>query len=260
VRELEWFGSMIRRPLSVGYVGEFTEEEVAGRILPGPKLPAHNRLSIYRQQYWLRFFRLMETCFPTIARLFSSHPLHFHLVVPYVQAHPPHAWSIDLLGAQFPGWLEATYEGSDKALVVLAAQVDWAIYEGPTQPELPAVTLAQAATSVLRLQPHVTLWHMPWVFPPVRAQIIERPVDGWIDEPFPKLDRTECWWLLGRSPEGAMTWKRLSETQYLLLKTLSQGATLAQALENIPESALDEAQAGITAWFMEWQHNGWLTV
>jgi hypothetical protein len=253
---LQAFGEAVQQPLRQDYGSQLPP---APYLTRSPKLQPEQRLAIYNQQYWIRFFKLMESSFPMVARLFGSQPFHHLLVTPYVQAHPPTHWSIDQMGEHFVQWLERTYSGEDKPLVVLAVQLDWAICEGPLLPQLPPASVEQAASQPLRLQPHVSLWQMPWPLPPLRQRLLERSVDGWLNDPFPHLEREECWWLLGRNREGVMVWRRLTCAQWQLLKQLESGATLQQALEALPDSELDEASHGISAWFLEWAHQGWLT-
>jgi hypothetical protein len=256
---LHAFAEGVQRPLLTDHGSQLSSTE-SGFLTASRQLAAHERFAIYNQQYWLRFYKLMESSFPTVARLFGSQPFHQGLVVPYIQACPPSHWSIDLLGERFVTWLESSYQESDRALVLQAAQLDWAIWEGMLVADLPPATAAQAATEVLQLQPHVSLWHLPWHLPPVRQALLERDVDGWLNDPFPELVREECWWVLGRSRDGLMIWRRLSGAQYQLLGRLQLGSTLAAALESVSEEELPEVSAGITSWLMEWSFHHWLVV
>jgi hypothetical protein len=242
---LERFGAAIAQPLGAGYRSQLTQAE---GITPGPQLSAAQRLGIYNEQYWLRLFKVMGETYPAVTRLYSSWVMNQKLVVEYVTACKLEHWSVDYVGQGFVKWLEDTYHDDDRELVVWAARVDWAVFEGSLLSD----------DAVGGLKAHVSLWHLPWAWPPARQALLERDADGWMNDPFPKMELVESWWLLGRGREGTMVWKRLSRAQWMILSGLREGKILEEVLEGMPDEMMDEVEQGITSWFMEWAHEGFL--
>lgn len=81
----------------------------AGRLLrPSPRgLAPHERLDIYREQYWLRHLANLDEDYPTLTWVLGGRDAFHTLARAYLEAHPPRTWDLQRLGADLPAFLEA---------------------------------------------------------------------------------------------------------------------------------------------------------
>ena len=106
--------------------------------------PGSLGLEIYRNAYRARLLGVLEVSFERTKRwvgeeMFSAAAAH------YVLAYPPHSWTLDAYGAQFPAELDVLFaqDGEVAELAWLEWQMQQA-FAAPDLPELRAAELAQA--------------------------------------------------------------------------------------------------------------------
>ncbi|SCA64143.1 hypothetical protein SCG7086_CG_00010, partial [Chlamydiales bacterium SCGC AG-110-P3] len=128
----QWFAGIISQPLNpdgtisaMTPAGSSTTTEASKYISPGHKLKPHERIQIYSQQCWWRFYSTFHSTFPLLTRLFGRDDFNRSIATPYMQCYPSQNWSLHWLGDRLPHWIKEHYIGDDKPLVYHAAVVDW---------------------------------------------------------------------------------------------------------------------------------------
>lgn len=272
-RQLEeiqrWFGSIISRPLSeeqtslqITPKGNFLSQEAPLFVTPSKTLRSHERIQIYNQQYWWRFYHILQESFPFVLRMFGYGDFNALLVVPYLQKYPSRKWSITLLGENMVKWLQEDYKENDRKLVLKAAKLDWAYHRGFFVKSKPSLLSPDDLLGAkLRLQPHLFLMKSNDSFLKFRDAFLKEEVEYWLENDFPPLPKEEMhYFLIYRAPNGLMSWEEVTNTQYKLLSLFKRGSSIEDAcslLEN-DDSSYGEALQNIQSWFKHWSEQNLL--
>jgi hypothetical protein len=251
----KWFAAIEKRPhrrkgaFKIPLYDKKTVEQIDKRISPGPKLTAAQRIGIYNQQYWWRFFSLMQDRYPALTRLFGRGGFNRTLVEPYLLKHPPCDWALVNLGSGLPRWIAEEYREEDKPLVLQMALLEEALHRLPFAHGLPPLKPEEAGEK-LRLQPTVALIDLGADLFSFRESLLEKEPKHWEENEFPPLARWE------EMRHFAVTlsdrWE-ISSTEAVLLRSFEKGASIEEAC-----SLLGEAPQ-IASWFQQWIAKGWLT-
>lgn len=274
----EWFSDVITGPLENNYISSLTPsgfliaEEASKYIVPSPHLRPHQRIQIYNQQYWWRLLNTLHDNFPLVVRLFGYQAFNEQIGIPYLLKYPPNHWSLNLLGERLSKWISEEYHAQDLPFVQNATQLDWAFHESFISPQKTKLDLNSLAnggdpTSFLSLklflQPHIFLFKWDYDLLTFREKCIAEDGDYWIDHSFPELNKSKTYhYVLFRNQKGLVTWKEISEAEFLLLQTLRQGATINEAcefLEKQRQDIYDQAENHLQEWFQTWTLRQWLT-
>ncbi|MDP1836213.1 MAG: putative DNA-binding domain-containing protein [Chlamydiales bacterium] len=272
----EWFGSIIERPIDINSrmmlespSGRPMEEEACKFIAPSPTLSPHQRIELYNQQYWWRLLTIMHQSFPFVTRLFGFTDFNERIATPFLCRYRPDSWSLAYLGERLPRFLRETYREGDRRIIVRAAMIDNAYNNAfLVRPNAP-LNLQKVGPEVmslkLTLQPHITLYDMPYHLFSFRDAIVAQDNgDYWMDHPFPALEKgRRFYFILCRSPHNQIVWSELSQAQYHLLKCFKNGCTAMEAcdwLEKQDKPFVEDALENLHLWFQDWILSGWLAI
>ena len=230
IEELQiWFSHVVRysfrktAAFNLPVYPESLAEEIREKITTGPFLSAEERIGIYNQQYWWRFFVLLQQAFPTLARLFGYRDFNTLIAEPYLLRYPTDDWFLPQLGKDLVKWLEENYHEDDRELILQAARLDWA-YEELFQVEQ---------------NPPVALFVFSADFYSFRKELLEKEIAYWQNSDLPSLDNSkgEYYSLLYRAKEGIVH-EAIDRAQFDLLSSFKNGRAVDLSLESWIEKEL----------------------
>ncbi len=268
----EWFASIITaRMTSERAIQPYTarrapiQEEAALYVQPSPTLAPHERMQIYNQSYWLRFFEVLEDVYPLVHRLFATFDFHEQLATPYLLAHPSTHWDLNMLGDHFVAWLENNYHEQDKNLVCNAARADWACQLCFSAKEVEPLSTATSdiLTHPVQLQPYLVVLQMPYDIYAFRDAFLKESAEYWIEHDFPVLEKNASpyYFVLFRNTKHRVEWRYLSIGEYVLLTHIQNGKTIEAACEAIEQEGgplFEMAEKHIAYWLQDWMLRGWI--
>lgn len=274
-----WFANIITTPLGennriqpITYEGMCVAEEASKYIIPSPTLKPHERIQIYNQQYWWRLLNALHANFPLVTRLCGTFIFNEQIGIPFLLRAAPNHWSIALVGEKLPAWIADSYNLQDKTLIHHAATLDWAFAVSDMASEAAPLNLAavgqQDPEALLNftyyLQPHIQLFQWDYDLLTFRNTLLKKEANYWLQHPFPKLKtaKTPFYFSLFRNKKHGISFKKISQSEYLLLSLFKKGSTLSEACEymqNQDEKIYQETLAHLQRWLQEWAHAGWLT-
>lgn len=265
MREVQkWFGAMIAQPLQTDHklppttpFRTETKTEAAKYIAPSPTLQPYQRIEIYHQQYWWRLLKSLQNNFPTVTRLFGYDAFNQMLAIPYLSANPPTHWALCRLGETFPEWIRHHYPHEDLYLVAISAEIDWAAQRAFWIGTLPSL---DTETRVLTLQPHLHLFHLQADFFTFREIFLKQDVKYYTEHPFPDMEYGDYYFVVFRTLQNRVSWKKLSAAEFFMLSLFKGGNTLDKACAQIEEeggAVFEEAEKFIPLWFKQWTELQW---
>lgn len=272
----QWFQAVITNPEGVSAGIEEASESSAIRIasdeledviLPSRRVSSHERLSIYAHAYYARLAECMREEFPALLHALGDDTFSA-FVAGYLQARPPHSYTLGKLGEGFAAFLAETCPRDDDE-----ASAGWAeflidlarlerlygeVFDGPGDEGETGLTLAQIQAVPPSRRPDVRL------LPLHSLRLIELscPAHDYISAARKKID-TEI-------PAGEttrlMVWRRnyvvrrlpLSPREYALLQRILQGETLGAAVAAIACDTVDteHLERDLHNWFLAWTNAG----
>lgn len=155
-----WFlGAVLRRAASP----RSTRTDGAGDVVaPSATLDPDERIDVHARMYLLRLEECLAADFQAVRAVLGAR--RFATVVRrYVTRHPPASWTLNDLGARFPGFVRRTRGLPRAALVADLAALERAMSESFDAEDVPALQPAAAAAAAvregagLRLAPHPSL-------------------------------------------------------------------------------------------------------
>lgn len=265
-----WFGAIIRQKMTDDRSiwpqapnGRCIQEESKRYIVETDTLSAWQRMELYTQSYWLRLLDNLQEEFPMLVRLFGEHDFDAMLGIPYLDAHPPMHWSLNVLGARFVPWIASCYQEEDKKLVKICAEIDWACQELFVAARGKKAQVSEALLSKkLTLQPTVRLFELPGNFLEFRKALLAHPAAYWQEHAFPELVKDRPYYFaIFRKNSLTIDWKELSKEEYMLLTFLDQGMNIDEACEAMQQSDLNVQllEAEIAFWAQEWLIFDWVS-
>jgi hypothetical protein len=276
----QWFGSIIGRPIDMDNAinpiapsGIPIEIEAAKYIVPSPTLKPAQRIQIYNQQYWWRLLNTLHESFPFLTRLTGYQRFNQTIGFPYLVQHPPRHWSLSLLGDCISQWLQDSYEGSDKLLLVDAAKLDWAFGHCFLAPQFKSLDSGMLRTEgdleamlgeKLFTQSHLHLLVFGADLFSYRVELLKHSPEHWHEHGLPTFDCDRTYYfVLFRNHGNNLEWREVAFGEYQLLKLFQQGISIEKAcewLESQEEELYHEAMENLQQWFHEWTRLNWLTV
>jgi hypothetical protein len=257
--------------------GRSMEAEAAAFIKPNDRLTSFERLEIYNRQYWFRIISAFAEDFPALAAVVGQTAFD-KLTRAYLADCPSHSFTLRNLGWQLEGWLREHPEHAGKRpeLALDVVRLEWAYIESFDNASERALTLADLAQldgeSQLSLQPHLRLLQLlhsvdDFVIDVHRREASQGVASNAVTSAkhsrgrrLPASLRRGDIYLGVHRYENAVFYKHLDREEYLLLRALEAGSTLADALDQafvsstLPESA---RPARVQAWFANWAELGW---
>lgn len=274
-----WFASIITQPIDEASrlplkapSGADLQEEAWNYIKPGPVLQPAQRIELYAQQYWWRLLNTLQDTYPLVTRLFGYRDFNLVIGMPYLIKYPPTHWSLNLLGASLPQWIEESYHASDKSLVLDASKLDYAYLSSFLAPEKKPLDVkdlpdsddfSYLLTARLYLQPFLYFFDFSYDLFTFRQQFLQESADYWVDHDFPPLTPTDKPFVLFRNVHGQTVWDPISPAELKLLSYFKAGATIESACDRLevecPE-AFAEAERHLHHWIQAWIIKKWLSL
>lgn len=247
---------------------------------PNDRLSAFERLEIYNRVYW---FRLLDSIYDDCPGLhaFLGARRFWRLVRAYLAKNPSRSFTLRNLGSRLARFLaaEPRWTAPHTTAALDLARFEWAqtvAFDSAARPPLPTATLRAADPLRLRLglQPYVSLLalhhavddyvlavkHRDRALRTAASNAVGRHADA-APAPRPPRLRTERAFLAVHRLDNQIYYKRLSRPEYLLLRALSAGHTLADACAAAfrgSRLAPAEQAAQIKSWFTLWRRLGWI--
>lgn len=274
----KWFAGIITNRLGKNNTiqkysphGSLIAEEASEYIVPSPTLRPHQRMQIYNQQFWWRMLNTLHANFPMTTRLFGTAAFNEKIAIPYLLDYPSNHWSLNVLGENMSKWITERYGKADKQLVLNAAQLDWAFMASFIAAQNPAPNLSEIAkenpesllSTVLYLQPHITLFSWDYDLFTFRESLLRQGLEYWVEHRFPALPKGKKFYFsLYRNINNNMAWREIQKGEYLLLERFKAGSTIADAcafLETQETSVYESAVENLQKWIQEWTQAAWIT-
>lgn len=275
----EWFAGVITQRLGENHTiqpytlqGRLVAEEASKYIVPSRTLSPHQRMQIYNQQYWWRLLNTLHDNFPLVTRLFGTHAFNEKIGIPYLLAHPPSHWSLNLLGEKMAKWIAESYGEPDQTLVFHAAQLDWAFmacaiapqYSIPNFAEIMGANPENLLSQLFYLQPHISLFTWEYDLFTFRGSFLKEGNDYWVEHRFPDLPKGKSYYFtLYRNLNNHLAWREIRKEEFLLLERFNRGTTISEAcayIESQEASVYEMVANHLQKWLQEWTQAGWLTV
>ena len=237
-------------PSEEGHSPEFFR--IADEIIkPGPSLTSAERLELYHRQYWFRILDSLAEDFPVLRRM-SGDEIFWKLIEAYLLVRPSRSFTLRHLGEAFAESIENSplLDETHRQWFGSVARIEYAFMEcfEAAQAALPEAD--DLANSVIELQKHVKLLHLP-----VPADLCWE----WADfSPASSLEPKTVDVAVWREPSGRSRQERIDVAEVPLLARLKQGLRLDDLFESLPEPAPTEEE--ITRWFAKWHGHRWLGV
>lgn len=251
----------VRRPLTKDYEmqrctedGRSTEEIAANYISPNSRLSSFERLEIYNRQYWFRLISAVSDDFPTLNAVIGARRFDA-LILAYLHENPSTSWTLRDLGAKLPAFLEKHPEFGSRHhhLAVDVARLEWAYVEAfdrkQSEPLSAQDVRAIGPDSQLSLQPHLQLLALTYPVDELVLAVKKRAPETDIvssassqREPRKRVQlplmRKKPIFLAVHRFEDCVYYRRIERETFLLLTTLREGATVADAARKSFESSL----------------------
>jgi hypothetical protein len=223
-------------------------------------LAPHERLEIYREQYWLRHLSNLDEDFPTLTWVLGGRDAFHTLATAYLQAHPPRSWDLQRLGADLPPFLAT--RAPVEPLALDAARLDWAFMEAFDAPDSPPfdprvlASTPEDAWPGARIDLHASLRTLASGHPvhDLRFAVLTGAV------PVRPAPVATCI-AVHRDAAHALRSVAVEPGALALLDALRAGTPLGDACEAAAhacgEDSLDVG-AKLGGWFQQWTASGWI--
>lgn len=221
----------------------------------GPALSPLQQIGVYRQQYRLRIYDALVEEVPGLVHLLGEEAEA--VLWRYLDAHPPHAWTLNRVADRLPGFLAGEGDGSPGAcaradmarLDVGVAAVFEAAAGVPLAPE------RLAGVPLLRLAPHVCLLRFGSDVHHLRSALLEgRAGEGGA---LPALQAGD--WPVVLFRRGIrVRHADVAPELFDLLTRISAGEGLGAALEAVVMADPERLVPLIPGWFHACGEAGWL--
>lgn len=231
--------------------------EIEARISPGPKLSAVQRMGIYNQQFWFRFFTVMQRLYPVLLRLFGYQDFNFQLVEPYILRHLPNHWSIGKVDDRFRQWIQDAYREEDRAFVLQIAEVESGYNQIADASSLPFERKISHVTPLF-LQPWVVLLDLDADLFSFREKLLQEVPLYWETHDFPQVDWFEekkSFALFQKKDE--VFFEELTSLESQLLSLFKQGSTVEEACRRVSDTCGTKS-ASLGGLFQKWAARRWL--
>jgi hypothetical protein len=243
----------VRRPLTDDFDMQQSTEDgaplsdlAASYIKPNDRLSSFERLEIYNRQYWFRVIGAVSEDYPALNALLGEKRFDA-LVLAYLRDNPSTSWTLRDLGKKLPAWLSdhPKLAGRRHQLAAHVAALEWAYvdaFDGLKLPPLTAEDLQNIGPDTrLALQPHLQLLQLHY---PVDELVLAVRRDAPETEiasnastqrkqvariSLPAMKRVSVYLAVHRY-DDIVYYRRIDREAFLMLTSLRDGSTLAEAL------------------------------
>ena len=273
----QWMMSVVTHPLGVeeGVESAAAQQQIAvdvedleSVVCRSEALTAAQRRDVYNNGYYARLLECMQSFFPCLLYALGEEVFN-QFTMSYLQAHPPHAYTLNRLADRFVEHLNATRPRDDEAhdlppdwpeFLIDLARMELAIdqvFDGPgieggevLEPDDLVDTDPNSWASVrLELSPCVRLLKFRF---PVNDYYTEFRREN---EPSPP-DPQETYLALSRIRFVVHRFP-IDPLQFQLLAALHSGETLGDAIELIAtDDNMETLAQDLQQWFFEWAESG----
>jgi hypothetical protein len=248
---------------------DITLAELPTVILPSQALSSADRLEIYVNAYHARLMECLAEEF-AVTRWTLGDDLFDAVAFGYLQSHPSQSYTLNQLGARFPGYLaESRIHATDMPpnagstwpdFVVELATLERALYEvydGPGTERGGALDPAGLASVPPDSWGELRLIAAPCL----RLLAFEHPVsDFWGErknDAEPAVPEPARIWLAISRRDFVVERHDLSPAQFAVLHSIAGGAPLADALEAGAAAApAEDIESQLNTWFAQWMATG----
>ena len=246
-------------------IGKHPSLAVAADALVAPSargMAPHERLEVYREQFWLRHLANLGEDFPTLIAVIGGREAFRELAIGYLRACPPRTWDLQRLGADLPGYLTSHPPWGDDPLARDAAHLDWAFmeaFDAPDSPPFDARVLAstpEEAWPAARIDLHASLRLLALGYPVhalreavARGEAPARPAAA----PTHLVVHRDPACFLARRRRGAA---RVRAARDAARREPPRRGVRGRGAEQRARSARDRRQA--RRWFQQWTQGGWI--
>jgi len=255
--------------------GSSTREVVAGFIKPNDRLTSFARLEIYNRQYWFRLIECFYEDYPGLRTVLGDHQFH-NLAIAYLANFPSSSFTLRNLGRQLVSFItaEPRWTAPQQEAALAMAHLEWAHIEAFDNEAKTPVTVDQLrgrnpADIHLHLQPHITLLRSNWPMDDFLISLrretgLRGEASNAVDQPVEhrhghrrRLPKRRSILLAVHRYRNVVYYKRLQRSQFNLLTSLNDGASLERALQSV---TAPKAAASVHKWFANWAALGWFWI
>lgn len=261
--ELQRFVSdVVRGATLIGSDAALTAQ--AGALIsPSPSgMAPHERLEVYREQFWLRHLNSIDEDFPTLTWVVGG-PVAFRgLATGYLRACPPRTWDLQRLGIDLPSYLAGDARWGHDPLARDAARLDWAFMEAFDAPDSPPfdprvlASTPEDAWPGARIDLHASLRLLSLGHP---VHDLREALSAGAAVERPGAASTHL--VIHRDPACFLRAVAVEPLAFELLETLRGGVPLGEACEAAARtSQRDPLEIGdkLGGWFQQWTAGGWI--
>lgn len=245
-----WMMAELGAPLERSQRSTARSRRVAREVQPSATLSSHQRLDLYADMIRARFVECLQSDFPATERALGA-PRFAELAGQFVERHPSRHFSLNVLGVEFPRFLESQPIARGAVHLARLERAVQDVFDAPRDELLSADELRALAPerwSSLQLRPIAALRIVEAPFA-INAYL-QSVLDGRAQ---PKLMRRASRTLVWR--RNFVVWRReLDRDETRLLQLFSAGSTLSAALATVSPSR----RTHIAAWFERWSADGLL--
>jgi hypothetical protein len=222
----------------------------------------HERLEVYREQFWLRHLASIDEDFPTLTWVVGGPDAFRELATGYLRACPPRTWDLQRLGIDLPSYLAGDSRWSDDPLARDAARLDWAFMEAFDAPDSPPfdprvlASTPEDAWPAARIDLHASLRLLSLGYP---VHELRDAVRAGVARERPGPARTHL--VVHRDAACFLHAIPVEPLAFELLETLRGGVALGEACEAAARtSERDPLEIGekLGGWFQQWTAGGWI--
>ena len=245
-------------------------------IKPNDRLTSFERLEIYNRQYWFRVLSALAEDFEGL-RLILGDRTFEKLSVAYLVDCPSQSFTLRNLGSRLEAWLREHPEliAGVEEIALDMVRLEWADIEAFDEAAKPRLSESDLATlgpdPRFELQPYLRLVELSYPVDEMLLAIRSEQRDADIasnavtERPQRRrprkraLPRREKVFLAVHRVDNSVYFKRLDPDAFGILRGLSEGRPLSEAVECVDwsDGSGDRAAENLQAWFALWASFGW---
>jgi len=257
--------------------GRSSELSAAEIIKPNDRLTSFERLEIYNRQYWFRLIDCLIDDFPGLRAVLGDRRF-YPLIISYLESHPSTSPLLGDLGQHLPEFIvrKRALTAPYTKIATDVARLEWAqivAFDRGSLPALKPTSIASTPADKLffRLQPFITLLDLAYPVDAIVLRLLrkDRALRSETSNAVGETHQSRKSAMAGRirpartrllvhRHESAVYFKPLTPGQFLLLKKLSDGSSLAEACESLLGSFPRTPPPDVQTWFSNWNHFGFL--
>jgi len=217
--------------------------DIAAYLEPSAELTVHERMAIYQHQYWYHLSSVLKDQFPSLVKWLGETTFQNTIAFPYLKKYAPIHWNLHKLGDRLPA--ELKHVSFQQAL----AELDLAFWHVNL---VPGEAVAHDFEHPIYLQPFVKPLRFSYPLLEFRHDLLAEK------GPSEPSRKKIYYFLLFRNTALNLTWKTISQPEWVLLDRLQKPCTLddaAAVLQAFPE---EKVIPHLMLWFREWMGRGWI--